>query len=331
MFFNFDDREQETTGIERAISWREGILLSFVVHVCGLLAIIFLPAVVPQLFAVAAPDTGVMERRMAEARQREANERRFVFVQPRQEFEAKRPPENPELSDRDRTIMTPFQRPPNPTSTLPYSRGNTPERIDQPGTPAPSSQPATPAESAGNAREQGSPAPGPQSPEPPQPDDPIIRALRGPRPRAQSGNEGTGTGGGRLGEAMRDASRYVPSQIFENAQGGGEFGSAIQFDTKGVEFGPWVRRFIAQIKRNWFIPYAAMSLRGHVAVAFNVHRDGSISDLAIVGPSAVDAVNNSSFNAIAASNPTQELPPEYPSDRAYFTVTFFYNETPPSR
>ena len=32
------------------------------------------------------------------------------------------------------------------------------------------------------------------------------------------------------------------------------FGPAIQFDTKGVEFGPWIRRFIAQVKRNWLIP-----------------------------------------------------------------------------
>ena len=125
--------------------------------------------------------------------------------------------------------------------------------------------------------------------------------------------------------------RYVPQQVFDNSQGGGQFGSAIQFDTKGVEFGPWVRRFIAQIKRNWFIPYAAMSLRGHVAISFNVHKDGTITDLAVVGASPIDAFNNSSFNAIAASNPTMALPPEYPSDKAFFTITFFYNETPPSR
>jgi len=121
----------------------------------------------------------------------------------------------------------------------------------------------------------------------------------------------------------------VPQQMFDNPQGGGQFGSAIQFDTKGVEFGPWVRRFIAQIKRNWFIPYAAMSLSGHVAVSFNVHKDGTITQLGVVEPSGVEAFNNSSFNAIAASNPTQPLPPEYPADRAFFTVTFYYNEIPP--
>jgi TonB family protein len=64
-------------------------------------------------------------------------------------------------------------------------------------------------------------------------------------------------------------------------------------------------------------------------VTFNVHKDGSISDITVVGPCPVDAFNNSSYNAVAASNPTQPLPPEYPSDKAFFTVTFFYNETPP--
>ncbi len=32
--------------------------------------------------------------------------------------------------------------------------------------------------------------------------------------------------------------------------------------------------------------------------------------------------------ALASSNPTQPLPAEYPSEKAFFTVTFFYNETP---
>jgi TonB family protein len=74
-----------------------------------------------------------------------------------------------------------------------------------------------------------------------------------------------------------------------------------------------------------------MSLRGHVSVSFNVHKNGAITDVAVVAGSAIDAFNNSSFNAIAASNPTVPLPPEYPSDRAFITVTFYYNETPPSR
>jgi TonB family protein len=72
-----------------------------------------------------------------------------------------------------------------------------------------------------------------------------------------------------------------------------------------------------------------MSMKGHVVIQFNVHKDGSISDLTVVGPSPVDAFNNAAFGALSGSNPTQPLPPEYPADKAFFTVTFFYNEAPP--
>jgi TonB family protein len=124
--------------------------------------------------------------------------------------------------------------------------------------------------------------------------------------------------------------KYAQKEAFANPTGGEqqEVAPSIQFDTKGVEFGPWIRRFVAQVKRNWFIPYAAMSMKGHVVITFNVHKDGAITDLAVVGPCPIDSFNNAAFGALAASNPTQPLPPEYPSDRAFFTVTFFYNETP---
>ena len=113
--------------------------------------------------------------------------------------------------------------------------------------------------------------------------------------------------------------------------GTGEFGPSLAFDTRGVEFGPWVRRFLAQVRRNWFIPPAAMSLRGHVSVSYKVHKDGTITEIAVVDASGVDAFNESSFKAIAASNPTFPLPAEYPDEYVKFTLTFFYNETPPQK
>jgi hypothetical protein len=79
-----------------------------------------------------------------------------------------------------------------------------------------------------------------------------------------------------------------------------QFGPEIQFDTKGVEFGPW----------------------------FNVHKDGSITDLAIGAPSSIDSFNAAALNAITASNPVPALPQDYPEEKAFFRVTFFYNESP---
>jgi TonB family protein len=155
-----------------------------------------------------------------------------------------------------------------------------------------------------------------------------LPATRTPSPRMGADGRGT-TPGGALGQALQDLRRYVQRDTFGNERGGvGEFGPAIQFDTKGVEFGPWIRRFVAQIKRNWLIPYAAMSMKGHVVITFNVHKDGSITDLSVVGPCPIDAFNNAAYGALASSNPTMELPPEYPADQAFFTVTFYYNEQP---
>jgi TonB family protein len=156
-------------------------------------------------------------------------------------------------------------------------------------------------------------------------------ALMTPPAAVAPGQDGrAATPGTALGDALRNLQRYVDQESFDNPEGGATVaGPWIQFDTKGVEFGPWIRRFVAQVKRNWFIPYAAMVLKGHVVVTFNVHKSGAISELTVQGPSEVEAFNHAAYNALAASNPTQPLPVEYPAEKAFFTVTFFYNETPP--
>lgn len=110
--------------------------------------------------------------------------------------------------------------------------------------------------------------------------------------------------------------------------GEGNFGPSIQFDTKGVEFGPWIRRFIAQIKRTWVVPLTAMSDKGHVVVTFNIHKDGTITDLTVTVPSPIEALNIATVGALTRASPTMALPQEYPATKAFFTITFYYNETP---
>jgi hypothetical protein len=50
----------------------------------------------------------------------------------------------------------------------------------------------------------------------------------------------------------------------------------------------------------------------------------------ILQPSSIEAFNNAAYRAIVTSNPTAPLPPEYPTEQALFTVTFYYNEEPPN-
>jgi TonB family protein len=310
MYFEFDDLRPDITPVGRAISWREGVLISIIVH----LAMLVFMLVAPRLFPY---DANAARARALLLQQQAEQAPRFVFVQPRVDLPAPKPPARAQDSDQDRIRRSPEQV--NPTNPLPFSRGNTPEGVEQIPQETPRGRGPAPEPAAGQQAENNPP---------PETAETQLPAPKPPTPQIGA-NGRAATPGGALGDALRNLQRYVQHDQLENPQGNGQFGPEIQFDTKGVEFGPWIRRFIAQVKRNWFIPYAAMSMKGHVVITFNVHKDGSITDLTVVGPCPIDAFNNAAFGALASSNPTQPLPPEYPSEKAFFTVTFFYNETPP--
>lgn len=319
MYFDFEDYHPDVPTIGRVISWREGVLLSIIVHLAAVILILVAPRIFPE-------DLQAMRARLLAAQQaRQEQQPTFVFVQPKLDRPAPKPPDRGEFSDIDRQAQSPkrAERPDNP---MPFARGNSRERVE-----------AMRDEAARGRGAQPDPADG--QPAPTAPPSSVIPApevpsapLQIPSSRQQTPNTATGraaTPGGSLGDALRNLQRYTQNESFDNQTGGGgQFGPEIQFDTKGVEFGPWIRRFVAQVKRNWFVPYAAMSMKGHVVITFNVHKDGTITDLNVIGPSAIDSFNSAAFGALSASNPTQALPPEYPSDKAFFTVTFFYNESP---
>ena len=324
MYFDFEDYHPDISPVGRAISWREGVLISIIVH----LAMIIFLLIFPRIFPYDAE--AARARVLAAQQQRLQDSTRFVFVQPRIDKPASKPPPLAEPSDIDRQAQA-QRRAEKPVNPLPFARGNSPERTIEDLQRQQAARGRGPApDSAAGEMAKNPPPPSESSP----PNVPESQsALQLPNPKPPSPQNGAGgrstTAGGSLGDALRNLEKYVQHESFENqGGGGGQFGPEIQFDTKGVEFGPWIRRFVAQVKRNWFIPYAAMSMKGHVVITFNVHKDGAITDLAVVGPCPIDSFNNAAYGALAASNPTQPLPPEYPTDRAFFTVTFFYNETP---
>jgi TonB family protein len=323
MYFDFEDYRPEIPTLDRSLTQLEIVLLTVVVHLLIVISIMAWPhlAFVKAMYAE-------QERQVEAAREKEQDNLRdraqFVFVAPKVEVRTKVPPKLAELSDRDRRAQT-MEKAPDPKNDVAFSRGNSAEKIVSDARKErtqPSEQPSEPAK--GN---DGSDKSAPADP----------NALRLPRTpdsviaRNEPSNNPTlgGPGRGVLSEAVRNVQKYSQGESLQNVQGSGDFGPSIQFDTKGVDFGPWLRRFVAQIRRNWFVPYAAMSLRGHVVLSFKVHRDGSITDLQINQPSSIDAFTKSSFNAIKLSNPTVPLPLEFPDENAPFVVTFYFNETPP--
>jgi TonB family protein len=313
--FDFDDRYADELVVGSAISRREGVLLSIIVHLVVIVAILLLPSL--SMFQPSAEELARRQEELERQRERERllRESRFVFIQPRVDLETPRPPERAELSDLNRRAQAP-ERARAEANPLPRSLGNSAERT----------------EAAPEERERGAETRVEPDTEPPkaEPEEEIAKPL----PEADTGlrraQETSRPARGALGEALRNLQRYVQNETFHNPQGGAsDPGATIQFDSKGVEFGPWLRRFVAQVKRNWFIPEAALAFRGRVVLQFNIHKDGRITDLVVASPSSIDAFNRAAYNAIVASNPVEPLPPEYPEPIAAFTVTFFYNESPP--
>lgn len=367
MYLNLEDRGFETPTVESAMSWREQALWSLFAHLTLVVLVFFVPRL--PVVQEAQQRRAERLREVAQEPSLQAalvappadDNRTFVFVQPRAELEPVAPPSNDAvLSDRDRTAQSPL-RTRDPENRLPVSEGNSPEFIiadegsddgldpvavegddDVPGaedTPAPEPQRADASagqDEAFDAAGDVSDDPGVAEPAdgegPAFADSSLLEPGTGPGDPDPSGQRRIDlTTDGLLGQAVENLRQRVQRETFRNYSGDtGRFGPDIQFDTKGVEFGPWLRRFVAQIRRNWFVPYAIWSMHGHVVLTFNVHMDGSLTDLTVVKPSHVEAFNNSAFNALRSSNPTQPLPPEYPDDHAFFTVTFYFNEMPPA-
>jgi TonB family protein len=318
MYIDFEDYRPDTPRVEGALSVREGVLVSIIVHLLLLIAILFLPDITSR-----SQDSPLA---LKLAQQREQQSPRFVFMEPKVDRSAPQTKPNVEASDQDR-VASSVLRAPNPTNPLPMARGNTLDRVEAPPTP-----------SADRADRQADAAPGRQN----QPqegqlaaNDPARATLRLPdaanadTPALSIGRRAGSNGV--LGDALRNLQRYTQQQTFDNPQGSGEAQGTIQFDSKGVEFGPWLRRFVAQVKRNWFIPAATMMKKGHVVITFNVHKDGALTDIEIKSSSGIDSFDRAAANALVGSNPTQPLPAEYPSEKAFFTVTFLYNELPPAQ
>jgi len=316
MYFNFEDYHPDTPRLPRSLTRLEVGLLTLVFYLSVVILILAWPHM-EFVKAWEAERQQQLAKLAEEQRQRERESARFVFVQPRVDLQTKQPKPRADLSDLDRRART-VERAPNPTNTMPFSRGNTSERVEgAPPTPQQRVEAAQPQPKASEADSQAI-----RLPESPTAVDP--KGVEMPQQQQR------GPAAGVLADAIRNVQKYASKDTYVNLQGGGnqDSGAAIQFDSKGVEFGPWLRRFIAQIRRNWIVPESVWFQKGHVVVTFYVAKDGQIAELRILRPSDVDAFNFSAKGALVASNPTYPLPPEYPDDRAFFTVTFFFNENP---
>jgi periplasmic protein TonB len=292
MYLEFDDRP-DTPRLPPALSRLERALILLVIYLVVIVVYLVTPNSVWQRVE---PPPPIPEQPIE-----------YVRIEPNLDRLA--PPKRPApASDLDRRATTP-EPIPKPETDAPKSVGNTPEKVTSP----------PPAETMK----------GPESPSPPSdtntsPATPNMTAKVSPNAAPAEGRAPSGV----LGDALRNVQRYIQGDNFDNPQGGGaDSGQDIQFDSKGVDFGAWLRKFRAQVYHNWLIPESAMVLHGHVVIEMTVARNGTLSGIRIVQGSGIAAFDSAAFNALKQSNPTAVLPTAYPLDTiSPFTVTFFYNE-----
>src|SRR6185436_6360414 len=126
MYFDFEDYRPDVAPVGRAISWREGVLLSIIAHLAMTILVLVAPRWLPDNSAARARAIA-----LAEQRAQQQDHTTFVFVQPRNDTRAPKPPPRGEASDQDRIARTP-ERAPKPDNPLPLARGNSPERVEEP-------------------------------------------------------------------------------------------------------------------------------------------------------------------------------------------------------
>jgi TonB family protein len=308
MYFDFDDRYRDIEPVGSAINRRDGVFLAVIIHLLVIITMLVAPQYIEQFLPAALVQPPPQQPPPKD------NQPMFVFVQPKADLPPLRKPDRVEMSDVDRSARTP-EKTPALQNPLPMARGNSTERT----------------ESAPEEKMRGDgPAPQPAPPAPPV-ETPSLADQRQADMAMMQKPEVQPPAGGSLGEALKNLQKYVQKDSFNNQKGQSQDFGPLQFDTKGVEFGPWIRRFVSQVRRNWFVPMAAMSMKGRVVITFNVHRNGALTDVTVIRPSEIDSFNTAAVNALLASNPTTPLPPEYPDDKAFFTVTFYYNDQPPGQ
>ena len=129
--------------------------------------------------------------------------------------------------------------------------------------------------------------------------------------------------------APTDIWRFLEGKRFRNPEGGlvSNRNNTLYYDDRGANLVPWISRLIAEVRRNWYIPYAASYDNGHVAIAISVLRSGDLAWLQVVVPSGVPGFDNAAVGALRGAQ-LLPLPDDYPGADFEIMLVFWYNEQP---
>jgi TonB family protein len=115
---------------------------------------------------------------------------------------------------------------------------------------------------------------------------------------------------------------YVPARAAGNLE--------VLSDTKGVDFGPYLSKFLQQIRKNWYnyIPEDARPpqlVSGKTSIEFAILPGGQIAGMKIVHPSGNVRLDRAAWGGITACSPLDQLPREFKGAFLALRFHFYYN------
>jgi outer membrane biosynthesis protein TonB len=259
----------------------------------------------------------------------------YLDLPPDAQKQVKPKPQAP-LSDKNRVAQAPHPTLDRKTlQQLEAMRRAGPPRPVAPQ-PAPQQQQAPPAPAPAPAPQQQAQAP----PPPPTPSQQSL--LNEPKPApTQPARPSFDTGSQNAGDAIRQAER-------DAAQGGapsGDYrqnapskhpamgvGPEILSDTMGVDFGPYMKRLIADTYRSWIplIPESArppLDKQGRVGIRFKILPDGSVKEMILEFPSGDVSLDRAAWGGITGAG-YPPLPKDFKGKFLELRFGFYYNTEP---
>jgi len=186
-------------------------------------------------------------------------------------------------------------------------------------------------------------APTPPTPQPPPPAPPptqqaLIEAPKPAQPTRPNFGNPNQTPGDAIRRAAQDAAHdrgsgdYAPGP--PGAQGGMGAGVQVLSDTQGVDFGPYIRRILGDIKRNWIplIPEEArppLNKQGETHIRFTILPDGRIAAMNLDASSQDTAIDRACWGGITGVGQFPPLPANFHGPNLELSIGFFTNKPLP--
>jgi outer membrane biosynthesis protein TonB len=244
------------------------------------------------------------------------------------------------LRDRELTQLTlpsthlPSTLKATPPKPRPSLDKDTMDRLRSMSRPAPTPAPA-PTAAAPKAPEAAAPPPPPPPVAQPRLPQPVPDAPTAQPTRPDFGSP-TSAGNSiqqALNAAARNRDAGGDSGGPSRRQGGplNLGGAEVLSDTQGVDFGPYIRRILSDIKRNWdpLIPAEAQSplyKQGESFIRFTINPDGSIAAMHLDDSTHDEAIDRSCWGSITSEGQFPPLPKQFRGPNLELRIHYLVNK-----